>query len=248
MGKLVSSAALVFVFAVALRADDAESAAGKWVEKVGGKTTRDAKLPGNPVVAVSFGPLNKAMTNDGLKELKAFPNLKSLTIFFCEQITDEGMVHVKELKSLDSLGLGNTSVTDDGLAELKDLKGLKVLRLAGCIRMTDKATETIKGFTDLEELTLPSTISEVGVKRLLGLKKLKYLYLSGTSIGDSAVKNISTFSELETLYLGSEVTDEAIPDLVRLTKLKRLNLFGSKITGKGLEQLKKSLPDCKVTR
>lgn len=191
MRVFVCGLAAVVVCGLAVRADDAEDAAAKWVEGVGGRVTRDAKADGKPVVEAAFGPVNKKVTDDGLKELKAFKNLKGLTIFFCEQITDAGAKHVKELAGLETLNLGNTSITDAGLAELKGLKKLKSLTVSGCIRMTDKATETVKEFADLEYLSLPSTITDKGVKNLAGLKKLKTLYLSGTAVGDAAVKDIA---------------------------------------------------------
>jgi internalin A len=253
MWKLLSGTAVVLACAFVVRADEAEDPAAKWAEGVGGTVTRDAKVPGKPVVAVSFGPVNKKVTNDGLKELKAFKNLKNLNIFFCEQITNAGMTHVKELKSLETLSLGNTSVADDGLAELKDLKGLKVLGLAGCIKMTDKAAETINGFIDLEELSLPSTITENGVKKLAGLKKLKTLDLGGADMSDNAVKHIAgAMPDLQSLEIGTEsgtrVSDASVRQFAKLKKLRSLGLRGSQVTDKGLKELKELLPDCKITR
>src|SRR5262245_49212921 len=92
---------IVMLSGYAVRADDVEDAATKWAASVESKLNRDDKAPGKPVVAVNFLPLNKKITNDGLKELKGFKNLRSLTIFFCEQIGDDGMKHVKELAGLE---------------------------------------------------------------------------------------------------------------------------------------------------
>src|SRR5262245_32041096 len=91
-GVLLGLLALV----VTGRAD--EAAAVKAIEKLGGKVTRDDKLPGKPVVAVDLG--GTTVTDAGLKELK-------------------------ELKTLQSLEIGSTQVTDTGLKELKELKTLQ---------------------------------------------------------------------------------------------------------------------------
>ncbi len=237
----------------AARADDAEDVSAKWAESVEGKLTRDDKAPGKPVVEVSFLPLNKKITNDGLKELKGFKSLKSLSIFFCEQINDDGMKHVKELIGLERLSLGNTLVTDAGLAELKDLKKLKSLTVSGCIRMTDKSTETIKGFTNLEYLSLPSTITEKGVKNLTGFKKLTGLYIGGASLTDAAIKDIAeNLPGLDYLDVGAtagtEITNASILHFTQLKKLKKLNLSGSKITAEGLKSLRDALPDCTISK
>lgn len=251
MRRFICVLAVVLVAGVT-RADDGEDAAVKWVEGVGGRLSRDTKAEGKPVVEVSFGPVNKKVTNDGLKELAGLKSLKTLTMFFCDQITDAGMKHVKELAALDTLNLGNTGVTDDGLAELKGLK-LKSLTVSGCVRMTDKATETIKGFAGLDYLSLPSTITPRGVKNLVGLKKLKSLYIGGATLSDAAIKDIAdNMPDLEYLELGASagngLTDDAVPHLARLTKLKHLGIAGSKLTDTGLKALQTALPDCAVKR
>ena len=85
----------------AARAD--EASAVKAVEKLGGKVTRDDKLPGKPVIGVN-------LTHAG--------------------VTDAGLKELKDLKKLTSLNLPNTDqVTDDGVADLqKALPGCKITR------------------------------------------------------------------------------------------------------------------------
>lgn len=243
----------VSVLGCAARADDAEGAAIKWVESVGGKFTRDDAAPGKPVNGVNFGAANKKVTNDGLKELKALKNLKTLVVFFSEQIGDEGAKHIGQLNALEKLTLGNTSVTDAGVAELKGLKNLKSLTLSGNIRMTDTSADTIKNFVALEELSLPSTFTDDGVKKLVGVKKLKTLYIGGARLTDAAVSAIAlNMPDLEHLELGTpsgtDITDAVVADLVKLTKLKRLGLSGSKLTESGVKVLREKLPDCTITR
>ncbi len=46
-------------------------------------------------------------------------------------MTDIGLVHLKELKSLESLSLFNTKVTDMGLVHLRGLTRLRWLDLEG---------------------------------------------------------------------------------------------------------------------
>lgn len=75
-----------------VRADDAEDKAVAVVEKMGGKITRDEKLPGKPVVATDlFGP----------------------------KVTDAGLKELAPLKNLTTLSLRDTKVTDAGVAELQ---------------------------------------------------------------------------------------------------------------------------------
>src|SRR5438477_11668371 len=92
---LVGAVMLLACLSGAARAD--EASAVKAVEKLGGKITRDDKLPGKPVIGVNL---------TGTK------------------VTDAGLKELKDLKQLTSLILAKTKVTDAGLKELKQLKQL----------------------------------------------------------------------------------------------------------------------------
>src|SRR5438105_3614571 len=84
--------------APAARADDAEDKAVAFVEKLGGKVTRDEKLPGKPVVAVNLR--NTFVKDADLKELAAFKSLTTLDLSGNPGVTDDGMQHLVPLKNL----------------------------------------------------------------------------------------------------------------------------------------------------
>ena len=123
---LIGAVMLLACLSGAARAD--EASAVKAVEKLGGKVTRDDKLPGKPVTGVSL--FTTAVTDAGLKELK---DLKQLTTLDLDgtKVTDAGLKELKDLKQLTSLNLMNTEqVTDDGVADLqKALPGCKISRI-----------------------------------------------------------------------------------------------------------------------
>ena len=100
---LIGAVMLLACLYGAARAD--EASAVKAVEKLGGKVTRDDKLPGKPVIGVDL---------DGLVGTK---------------VTDADLKELKDLKQLTSLNLYATKVTDDGVADLqKALPGCKITR------------------------------------------------------------------------------------------------------------------------
>src|SRR5437588_5391625 len=106
-----------------------EASAVHAVENLGGKVTRDDKLPGNPVIGVNLGGLFPGKVTDAdLKELKHLKQLTTLSLAGA-QVTDAGLKELKDLKQLTSLNLGGTQVTDVGLKELADLKQLTYLNL-----------------------------------------------------------------------------------------------------------------------
>lgn len=99
----------------------------------------------------------------GFRYLSGLANIGSLRIQDIEQFTDQSMIHLKGLSSLESLMLVHTQVSDDGLIYLKDLKNLKFLGLISN-KFTDQALEHIKGLTNLKSLRLDDTqITNEGV-------------------------------------------------------------------------------------
>src|SRR5213082_54737 len=97
---LIGAVMLLACLSGAARAD--EASAVKAVENLGGKVTRDDKLPGKPVIGVD---LNSS------------------------KVTDASLKELKDLKQLTTLDLWHTQVTDAGLKELADLKQLTSLNL-----------------------------------------------------------------------------------------------------------------------
>ena len=124
---LVGAVMLLACLPGAARAD--EASAVKAVENLGGKVTRDHKLPGNPVIGVNLGGLFPGKVTDaGLKELKHLKQLTSLNLS-ATAVTDAGLKELKHLKQLTTLNLAVTGVTDDGVADLqKALPGCKITR------------------------------------------------------------------------------------------------------------------------
>jgi hypothetical protein len=80
-----------------------------------------------------------------LAPLKDLSCLKSLTLGWCERLTDAGLAHLKGLVSLASLSLFKCNqVTDAGLAHLKGLSSLQSLMVHECERVTDSGIATLK--------------------------------------------------------------------------------------------------------
>src|SRR5438132_67643 len=125
---LVGAVMLLACLSGAARAD--EASAVKAVENLGGKVTRDDKLPGKPVIGVNFNANPGVVTDAVLKELKDLKQLTRLSLGG-NLLTDAGLKEMAHLKQLTSLHLGerSTGVTDAGLKGLKHLKQLTYLDL-----------------------------------------------------------------------------------------------------------------------
>src|SRR5437660_701354 len=114
-------AAGLLLTAAPLYADNAEDAAIKAVEDLGGECTHEDKDPAKPVVHVDMGAQAK---DADLKILAAFKRLRGLDLQG-SQVTDAGMKTVATLKGLQELYLGETAVMDAGVKQLGGLKALQ---------------------------------------------------------------------------------------------------------------------------
>lgn len=104
------------------------------------------------------------ITDAGLEGLSTFPNLTSLHILNCPDVTDVGLKYIEPLSNLRRLDLRGSAITDQGLAHISDLK-------------------------ELRELSLKRTaISDDGLSHLYELANLEWLSLSNTSVTDDAIK------------------------------------------------------------
>lgn len=73
----------------------------------------------------------KGLSDDDLRFLESAPTTRSLSLFK-NKITDEGLIHLSNLPSLEFLDLRrNMGITDAGLIHLEKLRNLKHLYLMG---------------------------------------------------------------------------------------------------------------------
>ncbi len=93
-------------------------------------------------------------------------NVVVVSFVVANELTDDGLVHLKELTSVESVQLGFTPITDDGLVHLKGLVYLKELTLIDPT-ITDDGLVHLKGLKNLESLDLVCMqVTEEGVKKL----------------------------------------------------------------------------------
>jgi CHAT domain-containing protein/tetratricopeptide (TPR) repeat protein len=189
-----------------------------------------------PLLTVNFNGIR--LTDAGLKELKELKSLERLGLNGT-QVTDAGLKELRELKSLQDLDLGGTQVTDAGLTELKQLKSLQWLYLLGT-RVTDAGLKELKELKSLKALSLNRTqITDAGLTELKELKSLHTLDLSGTKLTDAGLKELKELKGLRLLHVAdTKVTDGGLKELKELKSLQNLNLGGTKVTDAGLKELK----------
>jgi hypothetical protein len=113
--------------------------------------------------------------------------------------------------------LSGSEVTDDGLVHLKDISGLIGLNLRGT-KITDEGLRHLSGIKTLVRLHLEKTgITDAGLAHLSGLENLEYLNLYGTKVTDAGLDHLKGLTKLKKLYLWqTEVTKEGAEKLAAL--------------------------------
>jgi len=162
------------------------------------------------------------------------------------QVTDAGLVHLKEMTKLEELWLIGTQVTDAGLVHLKGLTQLKRLRL-------DDTPVTDAGVAELQKALPKCAI----VHRTQSKRRNQPSQLPGEPSQQRPATALEkeSVAELEKLgvkiyernaqgeivavgFKGTQVTDAGLVHLKGLTKLQQLDLLDTQVTDAGLVHLK----------
>ena len=140
------------------------------------------------------------------------------------ELSDETAVHLAALVDVRILNLSETNITDKGVKHLASMKNLRSLFLYGV------------------------NITDAGLVHLAGLVRLEKLCLDETRVSDEGTRHLKGLIDLESLHLRSRlpISDTSLPVLEGLKNLTELKIVGTKVTAKGLERLKKALPDCRI--
>jgi len=154
----------------------------------------------------------------GLAHLTGLEKLKKLNLIkvpVTHEITDAGMVYLKNLKSLEELDLPYEAISDTGLGQLAELSSLKRIKVVG------------RGITDK------------GLASLAKIKTLEEIYVGGKNITDAGMAELARCHSLRSLTLNARsVTDAGLSQLAKIKSLTKLWIGKTKITGKGLAALK----------
>ncbi|XP_012279912.1 F-box/LRR-repeat protein 14 [Orussus abietinus] len=175
--------------------------------------------------------------------LKGIPNLESLNLSGCYNVTNAGIANAlcQEYLSLVELNLSLCKqVSDASLGTISQyLKNLEILELGGCCNITNVSLLLIAwGLKKLKKLDLRSCwkISDKGIADLAGVNKetddgihgLEYLGLQDCQrLSDAALEHISVgFTSLKFINLSFcfSITDSGLKYLAKMTSLRELNL------------------------
>lgn len=167
--------------------------------------------------------------------VQGIPNLESLNLSGCYNITDVGISHafISEAPSLTQLNLSLCKqLTDNSLSRIAQfLKNLEVLELGGCCHVTNTGLVLIAwGLKKLKRLNLRSCwqVSDQGIGHLaMGNQSLEYLGLQDCQrLSDEALKHATGLTSLKSINLSFcvSITDSGLKHLAKMESLRELNL------------------------
>jgi len=156
-------------------------------------------------------------------------------------ISNENLVHLKALPSLEELALP-VWTNDSGLSNVAGLTRLTSLNIPQA-PITDVGMGYLRNLTNMRSLVLGSrSITDAGLVNLSNMR-LEILNLSGSSITDAGMVHIGKLTGLGTLFLNhTAITDAAIPEIIKLHNLHRLDITGTQITPAGRQQIANAIP------
>jgi hypothetical protein len=124
------------------------------------------------------------ITDKGLARLAQLdlPRLENLSLGYCSNITDRGLLDVSTMQTLTMLSLSFCpKITDTGLAYVSRMKKLNWLHLAVCPQITDAGLPTLLAMTNLIALDLRGcpAITDRGLEHLAAKTNWQVIMLGG---------------------------------------------------------------------
>lgn len=186
-----------------------------------------------------------------LARVAGLANLKFLNLERT-RVTGAGLKSLRGLRALEVLWTRDLLEADAAAPWLGRLTNLRTLQLPGRYErrsLTDAGLAHLAGLTSLTELDVPGhLLTDAGLVHLAGLTELEVLDLSDNEgIVGPGLEHLKALPRLRRLDLGSTgLTNAAVPLLRQFTRLESLDLFGTKIGERGLNTLRKALPDAHI--
>jgi len=197
-----------------LIADHGPATDGDWTEAGELTTLRFLRVGG------------RAVTDAGLKQAAALPNLRILNVFGCDAVTDAGFIHIAAHKKLVTLGFDfNPQLAEQAMKAIASMKELSYLRLNYSPKLRNDHLNHLIGHPELRELRLNGcgAITDDGIRIVARLDKLERMQLwSCPGITEKCIPAVSSLHNLEALeFYESKSVQPSDDDMVTLGKMRR---------------------------
>lgn len=171
-----------------------------------------------------------------LVHLEGLRTLQWLELVNNPRITDVGLIHLRNMTEMRTLGLWMTSVSGTGLPHLRAMHQLDAIAVRCAIPSPiPECKIPADFFGQMNSLTVLRlnrlNFAEGQIDGLHDLRKLKTLDLSWTNIVDQATKDIAKLPNLETArFEGCAITDASVRYLSASQSVKTLQIDDTMVT------------------
>jgi Leucine-rich repeat (LRR) protein len=188
---------------------------------------------------ISFFGCEK-LTDENLLAIAAMPNMRSVSISDCKRTSSKGLAGILALPVLETLALYDSAENlDEQALEKLSTSHLNSVILVG--ELDDSICTRLATISSLEEIAIVSTVFRgEQLEQLKSLERLVNLKLEGcTSLTVEGLRQINQLTGLRKLSLNhSEVSDEEVLQLTDLKQLEFLDLrVNQSLTDTGLAAL-----------
>lgn len=183
-----------------------------------------------------------------MKYLEGVKQLKSLTLYGTDDLTDASLASIGKIENLEELYfiMAAPKFTPAGLAHLRNLKGFKKVDFGMAWagrpgeQYGDEVARQLAAMPQLESVESISYLSAEGMKTLATCRNLKSLQVALKDrrqgyYGPTGLSHLAGLHSLEKLLIqnGDPLPDADLASLEALTRLRDLNLFGPPGRGVG---------------
>ncbi len=155
--------------------------------------------------------------------------------------SDKVLHGVGKLTNLRTLLLCGNQVSDDGLCDITALRHLEHLYMWDATGVTNRGTAHLRKLKRLQYIHLSnSQIGDDSLKTFASLPDLKGLALEGNRFSDVGLSYLRDMKQLKGLWIGDgqhAITDKGLEHLHGVENLEELDLRGTSITQDGLRHL-----------
>jgi serine/threonine protein kinase len=170
-----------------------------------------------------FLEVQPGFVDDNLKFLKDLPKLQHIHLNG-NIMTDVGVRHLGDIRTLTELNLFSTMVRDAGVVAIESLPNLQILKIQNGAgpTVTRDCLKSVAKIKSLRSVVVDPSVRDADVQPLLGLENLSDLILWGPN---------------------PEFTDTGLTTLAGIKSLAALNVGGSRVTPEGIKKFKATRPN-----
>lgn len=163
-------------------------------------------------------------------------------------VTSAGLVHLKDLTTLQYLNICLTGVSDEGFEHLSNLTRMRRMTVCSS-KITGTGFAHLTSMRQLESINLHSSpATDAGLEAISKLLSLQRLEIVHTNVTDAGLKYLAALTKLRRLHIhGREATEAGLPFLSQLTDLFELDVYDRAASNQTLSQIQQ-LPKLRMLR